>query len=149
MPFIFVGFRVAFPPLFSPDLWLLLDGGMCLCGGRKLGPSWPSFVGCQPSSSSPAHRWHGEDSGWSERRRLNLSQQGYHHVAPLHISGIWRQMVPSVAQGNAGQTRWWGKLRRLSLPTDGQVLYLSTSYERHFQLAALESPTWHGDMVVK
>lgn len=57
--------------------------------------------------------------------------------------------MPSVAQGNAGQTRWWGKRRRLSLPTDGQVLYLSTSYERRFQLAALKSPSWHGDRVVK
>lgn len=102
--FIFVGFRVLFPPLFSLDPWLLLGGGMCLCGGRKAGPSWPSFLGCQPSGSSLAHRWDEEDNGWSERRRLNLSQEGHHHVAPLHISGIWKQMVPSVAQGNEGQT---------------------------------------------
>lgn len=91
-----------FPTSVLPRPVAFVGWGMCLCGGKKLGPTWPRFLGCQPSSSSLAHRWDGEDSGRSERRRLKLSQEGYHHVAPLRISGIWKQMVLSVAQGNEG-----------------------------------------------
>jgi hypothetical protein len=77
--------------------------GMCSWGGRTLGPSWPSFWGCQPSSSGLTCRWDGEHRGWSEIRKLNLGQEGYHPIAPLHISGFWKQMVPSAAQSTGGR----------------------------------------------
>lgn len=41
--FIFVGFRVPFPPLFSPDLWLLLDGGCVFVVERSWGQPGQGF----------------------------------------------------------------------------------------------------------
>lgn len=43
MLFLFVGFRVPFPPLFSPDLWLLLDGGCVFVVGGSWGRPGQAF----------------------------------------------------------------------------------------------------------
>lgn len=70
-------------------------------GREEGGPSWLSCPGPPSRPSCPASNFlqmGREEGGWPERGAAESIPGGHYPLAPLQISGFWKQMVPSARQ---------------------------------------------------